>query len=528
MQARKRSIGCGLWKSEEIRHIASLCRRLSLALAFAWLCATSAFAQSSTTCTPGSPNCIDLYNSTIKAIQAYGYQPPGAGTVTNQSSPSYWAINSFTGGTLTSTPVSYQVPAGQGTPVSNTFYNKYFTNCLDSNPMPVTVEVPISVTNTSTITSSSSTTNTNESSLGGETSVTISYSPPGETGGTGVSGTQSFTYGTTNTTSTTDDMTNETSTGVQTGTDVTIQISVPYGNSVLVYGNDQMTQYSSIPWTSSVALTGNIYNTIYGERFQNTIPPDSVNPSINGSGIAANIWYPVKVWYSANSDILSSPNGTYAFFPNWTADLVGVYFTGINDAAIDYYQGEWYGTYGQGMNLRLDAGPCTGGCAGTFWATNPAGDIVTWDSNTSPAYIAMQDDGNFVGYNSSDKAIWSSNTTKGLVKPPTQTFTGLTPALLLGPSQLDFPASGTYTATTYGSQALVYVYPPIAADCSAFPTPTPPTPPTTVASGQSSMTVGSTKVTGAQSSKVAVTDGPATPPPTSQATPIRLKKVPRK
>lgn len=370
MQVCKRSIGCVIWTREEIQHIACLCGRLMLVLAIVWLGAASALAQSSTTCTPGSPNCIDLYTSTIKAIQAYGYQPAGAGTVTNQSSPSYWAISSFDGGTLTSTPATYQVPSGQGTPVSNTFYNKWFYNCMDPNPLPVTVEVPISVTDTSTITSSSSTTNTHEQSFGGETSITVSYSPPSDFGGIGGSATQSFTYGTTNTTSTTDDMTNETSTGVQTGTDVTVSLNIPYSQAVLVYGQDQMVQYASIPWTSSVSLTGNIFNTIYGERFQNTIPPDRVDSSINGTGIAANIWYPAKIWYSANSDILSSPNGTYAFFPNWTADLVGVYFSGINNATIDYYQGEAYKTYGQGMNLRLDAGPCTGGCAGTFWATN--------------------------------------------------------------------------------------------------------------------------------------------------------------
>ena len=504
------------------------CFSRSLFVSFTCIAPLAAHAGSNgTQCSAGSPNCLDLYQSTLSAIQKYGFQPPNAGTVTNQSAKSLWSINSFTGGLLTSSPVTYTIPTGQGQPVSSSFYNQYLINCTDPNSLSTTFSIPVTVTNTTTITSSKETTNTHEKSLGGETSVTISYSPPSETGGAGASGTQTFTYGTTDSHSETSTLTNQTSTGIQTGSTITANVTVPYQTSVLIYGQDTVTQYSSIPWQSNVALTGTIGTAIYIERWANTIAPDIVTDSINGSGIPANIWYPGKIWYSKNSDILASPAGTYAFFPNWTAYLVGVYFDNINSGAIDYYQGGWYGTTNQGMNLRLDAGPCTGACAGNFWATNSAGNTVAWDSNTSPAYLAMQDDGNLVGYDNNNKQIWSSNTARGKTSNPTQAFNGLTPQQLLGPSQLDFVATGTYSATTYGSTAVLYVYPPQPYDCSANPPPPPPPPTRSAVSRRSTLVVGKLHVMGT-GTRPTLIPGPATPPTTSQATAVPLVAVPVK
>jgi len=104
------------------------------------------------------------------------------------------------------------------------------------------------------------------------------------------------------------------------------------------------------------------------------------------------------------------------------------------------------------MNLYLNGVECNPSeCSGSFWAANTAGNTVVWDSNTSPAYLAMQDDGNLVGYNSSNQAVWTSNTDYGITTSP-QSYYSATPSQLLANSTA-FTATGTYSATTYEAQA---------------------------------------------------------------------------
>lgn len=424
---------------------------------------------------PADANCLDLYTATLNAIRAYQYQPAGAGTLNPpQSARAYWEIQSFTGGLLKGTPLAFTPPPGQGTPTSASFYNQYFTNCTDPNGVQTTVEIDVSVTNTSTVTSSQETMSSDTKALGGSTEVTLSYSSPGVIGGPSGSASQTFTYGTTSTTSTTGSITNEGGTGTQINNIVIVSLTIPYQTKVLVSGQTTLTEYTGVPWTANVKLTGTIGpNVPYLQRWENTIPPDEVKKF--GDGISANVWYPVKTWYSGTNggyaQSLSSPNGVYVFFPNWTSYLVGIELTGTNASQIYYYEHLKNQTENEGMILRHDAGPCTGGCAGTLWATNLAGNYVTWDSNQSPVYLAMRDDGILAGYANNWKQIWSSGKSPSSNRNnPLQSFNGLTPEQLLGPGEVAFQATGDYTGHTYGTEGYVYTYSPEPITCK------PPTP----------------------------------------------------
>jgi hypothetical protein len=432
------------------------------------LLAASAHAD---TCKAGDPNCLDLYTATLNAIKAYQFQPDGAGNP-NQSARAYWEVQKFTGGLLTSTPLVFTTPPGQGTPESATFFTEYFQNCTDPDGMQTTVEIDTTVTNTSTVTSSQETTSSNSAAFGGSTEVTLSYTPPGETGGIGGSATQSFTYGTTSTTTTSGSVTDASETGTQVNNTVILPLTVPYQTKVLVTGQTTLTKYSGVPWVADVKLTGTITPPVpYIQRWENTIPPDAVKDF--GNGITANVWYPVKAWYSPTNggyaQSLSSPNGVYVFFPNWTSYLVGIELTGANSSTIYYYQHLPKQAENQGMILRHDAGPCTGNCAGTLWATNLAGNAVTWDSNTSPVYLAMRDDGVLAGYDKDWKQIWSSGPSRSNRQNPIQSFSGLTPAQLLGPSQIAFQATGDYTGNIYGTEGSFSTYSPVPITCPSTP-----------------------------------------------------------
>ena len=416
------------------------------------------YAQQSTTPQSTTPNCsgyatgtsTDLYCATLGAIQAYGYQP--ASSTTGQSINGYWTLGSFQGGNMVSSPMVITAPAGQGTPVATILASTFIYNC-PGNTKAATGSVTVSqtVSNSTDISSTTSVTNSSSSYNGGSATIAIGYTSPVETGGGNGSASASYDWGSTSETDTTTGGGTDNASGTSSTYTYESNYSVLPGYGQYVSIVDNVTQYAGANWTSTMSLTGNLTGTIFGQVFKSTQAPQSTTTSINGSGVPANIWYPTTTWTSTAGDVLASPAGTYAFIPNWTADLVGFNWAGVNSANSTYYQGGWYGTTNQGMNLLLDGGACTGGCAGNFWATNTAGNTVAWDSNTSPAYLAMQDDGNLVGYNSSNTVIWASNTANGITTPP-QSYYPATPSQLLANSTA-FTATGTYSATTYEAQA---------------------------------------------------------------------------
>ncbi|QWD13591.1 hypothetical protein G6703_04970 [Polynucleobacter paneuropaeus] len=430
-----------------------------------------AFAQGYPTCPSSTTatNTYDMYCGTIAAMQdqaanGAGYQPASTSILTTNSTAAQylsgaWQIQAFSGGTLSSTPAVITVPAGQGTPTLANISSTFVFNCPgNTSDYSGTVSATVSFTDTETITSSTTTTNSNVNALGGATSVTIGYTPPSATGGLNGSGTQSFNYGsTTSSTSSNSSSTANTTTSTNTNT-YSSPFSVAPGYGAWVSLTDNVTTYSGANWSSTVSLTGTLYDEIFQQGFISTQAPTGYSGSIFGeSNSAANFWYAPSSWTSGmgNSGFgqLASPNGAYVAYPDSYSVLV---FSQIgstaNTASVLWAQGQWYGTANTGMNLWLDDGACTGGCAGNFWATNLANTTVAWDSNTSPAYLAVIDNGNFCGFTSSGGELWCAlGDGAGTISNPTMQASA-TPAQLLSNSTA-FIATGTYSETTYDTNA---------------------------------------------------------------------------
>lgn len=423
---------------------------VQLAVSMAGLPLASSVTHAQNSNCVGGASCYDMYQGTIAAINAAGYQPYANGTT--QQYPAYWNVTSFTGGTLYSGPMGYITPAGEGTPTVTTLTSVTVFNC-PSNTSSFTGSGTMEVTmsNSTEITSDTGVENTSSSFMNGSASLTIGYKPPSSTGGVNESGTFSFEYGVEY------DKSESTSWGksVDSGTESVMALDFDYdvapGYIQTIPVNATVTQYSNSTWTAPVYLSNSTpINVIYSQMFKSVGATPTYSSNVAGTGVAGNVWYPPTTWASVSGQLLASPSGVYAFWPNWTDDLIGVALQNSEQANIIYSKGT---SDNQNMILRLDNGPCTGGCAGTFWATNGAGTAPTWDSNTSPAYIALLDNGNLVGYNSENSQIWTSNTSKGVLQAPQSSYQNASPSTLLPPNGASFTASGTYASTTYDTKA---------------------------------------------------------------------------
>lgn len=416
-------------------------------------------AQTNSNCVGGAP-CYDMYQGTIGAINQANYQPYSNGT-TQQYAANWFVQNTstaMTGGTLYSGPMSYITPAGAGTPTLTTLTSVTVFNC-PSNTSNFTGSGTMEVTmsNSTEITSDTGVENSSSSFMEGSASLSIGYKPPSSTGGVNGSAEFTFDYGVEY------DKSESTSWGksVDSGTESVMALEFDYdvapGYIQTIPVNSTITQYSNSTWTAPVYLSNTTasgqstpINLLYSQMYKSIGATPTYSGSVAGTGVAGNVWYPATTWSSASGQLLASPSGVYAFWPNWTDDLVGVALQNSEQANITNYKGSGDN---QGMVLRLDNGPCTGGCAGTFWATNGAGTAPTWDSNTSPAYIALLDNGNLVGYNSENAQIWTSNSSKGVLTAPQSSYQNAQPSTLLPPNGFSFNASGTYASTTYDTKA---------------------------------------------------------------------------
>ena len=431
----------------------------NIALAIAALPIASNIAVAQQTCDTNSCN-VDLYQSTLDAIQAYGYQP-----IANSVGPiSIFKAQSISGGVITSSPMTITTPSGQGMPTEQVLASHTVYACPGGGGQTGVYSMTAQASNTTTITSNQSVTNTSSEFNNNSASVTIGYTPPSATGGVSGSANYSYEWGHSNeNSSTTGSGTSDTtSTGV-TFSD-TVNYNVPEGYKQSFQMTNSVVSYSGADWVSNIYLGGPITNVIYKQVFRSSQAPTYTTTTSSGS--AANVWTPPMIWRSnadpyndgwLATDGMASPNGAYFYFPNGNAYFTGLYWTGTNQANWHFSEGGWNGTgnTNAGMILRLDTGPCAGDCAGTFWATDTTGKIVTWDSNTSPATLSLDDNGYLNAYDSNGKQLWSSGTQPASNMAPYTLYKPLPSTLLGNSSGQAFTASGTYSSTTYNTVATV-------------------------------------------------------------------------
>lgn len=171
------------------------------------LSATIANAQT-TTCSGASSNsCVDLYQGTLAAMQAVGYQPSGASSASGATTsgvpiPAPWTITSFQGGVISSSPMVFTVPADTGVPGNTTLASTFVYACPGGKSNNGTVSISASVSDTTEITSGQTVTNTSSTFNNDSMTVSIGYTPPKETGGPTGNVSNTYAWGTTTTEST--------------------------------------------------------------------------------------------------------------------------------------------------------------------------------------------------------------------------------------------------------------------------------------------------------------------------------------
>lgn len=423
------------------------------------LSSSLASAQTTTCTVDSSGACIDLYQDTLTAMQAVGYQPSGASSASGATTsgvpiPAPWTLTSFQGGTITASPMVFSIPPGTGVPIDATLAKTFVYACPGGKASTGTVSISASVSDTTTISSNQTVVNSSSSFNSGTSKVTLGYttSNSGAPGGTTPS---TYSWGTTTSesTATSSSTSNAAGTASTYTYNVTYSVEPGYGQYIAI--TDTMTQYNQVTWTSQMSVTGTLSNILYSQKFVNTIAPASTTQNLNGSGIAANVWYPPTTWVGTNYDVLASPSGTYAFFPDSNAYLYGLQWGAANDAKVMFKQGS--DSSKSGFALYLGTNSPDNNKYGNFWGGtgvgSPSSQPVQWHPTVSPAYLALLDNGNLIAYNSAGESVWSSGTNKGVVSPPQRIFSATVQELL--PSGSPFIASGTYDSTAYGVNATI-------------------------------------------------------------------------
>lgn len=446
--------------------------QLIVSLAGLPLASTVANAQS-TSCA-NSANCFDLYQGTITAMQtaAPNAQPSEFSSMTYTGNGAQFFPVSFTGGTLLSGPMTYNLANTPPNQENTTLTTWTGIACPNSGGAQGTYTLESTYSNQLTLTSDTSVENTSSTFMEGSAEVSIEYTSPALTGGVDPGASLAFDYGQEYESSTATSYGTSTDSGTESTISQEINYNIPEGYAQTFSLVGQTSVYSSVPWSAPVMLAGTLNSVTYAQQFKsfpssNLFTTQQVN--YNGTMVNANVWLPPQIWYAepppgGAMGGLASPSGAYMYLPTQYADLAGWFLSGAGSLDTIYYEGQWYGTYSQGMQLRLDSSCDTSaGCAGSFWGTNYAGSETAWDSNTSPQYLAMQDDGNLVGYSANWSVLWSSKSGKGVVPAPQINATPTpTPSQVLPPSGQSFIASGTYASQTLTSNAWVQYGPQVA------------------------------------------------------------------
>ena len=442
-----------------------LLSQLIISLIGAPLSITVSHAQ--TSCTGSSANCYDLYQGTLNAMQQAGVQLSEFTSMSATANGAGFYPTAFTGGTLVSGTMTYDLSSTPPNSSNTALTSWTAIACPSSGGAVGSYELEYTVSNELELTSDTSVENTSSTAMNGSAEVGIEYKSPSTTGGADPSASFSFEYGVEYESSSSTGYGTANSSGTESTLSQVVEYDIPEGYAQTFTLTSTVSTYSSIPWSAPVALTGTLGSLTYSQQWKNTINPPASTQQVNykGTMVNANVWIPPVVWEASSTvpmQPLASPSGAYAFFPTPNAALLGDYLKSPGSMEQTYWEGEWYGTSGQGMKLKLDSS-CTGNCAGSFWASNYDGSTVAWDSNTSPQYLAMQDDGNLVGYSPSWEVVWTSNTSKGINPAPILNATPV-PAVstVLPPSGQAFIATGTYASTTYTSNAWVQYGPQVA------------------------------------------------------------------
>ena len=428
-----------------------------------------AHAQTTSCTGASSDSCVDLYQGTLAAMQTVGFQPSGSSpnsgaTYNADGAPTQpilapWVITSFSGGVINGSPMVFTVPANTGVPGNQNLASTFIYNCPGNTATSSgTVTLSATISDTTQISSTQSVTNSTETFNNGSSTVTIGYAPPNTTGGFSASTTNTYNWGqqTTESTTTGGGTSNTTGTASTYTYDINYNVAPGYGQTISL--NNSVTQYSGVNWTSQINVTGTLSNTIFSQKFRNTVQPQATTQSLNGSGIPANIWYPPTTWSSTNGDVLASPSGVYAFFPSGDSHMYGVDWKTANQINEIFKQAGDYKT-NIGIEVYLGTDSPDNNKYGTFWGGTLPGQYnppeIQWHPTVSPAYIAVQDDGNFVAYSSSNKNIWSSGTGGHSlsITPPQMAYSATLQQLL--PSGTPFTATGNYDSTTYATTATI-------------------------------------------------------------------------
>ena len=437
-----------------------------------------AHAQTGSTCT-GGDSCIDLYQGTISAIQAYGYQPPSlSGSNANTNGASLY-LQSFEGGVLNGGTMAFT--QNGGTPGTDTINSVFVWNCPDA-PAPVsgTVYATVTVTNSSTLSSDTSVSNTNSSFNQGTNTVSLSYqTPPSPYGSATASDVMSYTWGSSTTNSSTSSSSSTTTDSSSSTTSIPVQYNLKPGQATTVQITLDTTVYSGDSWSAPVSLSTTtqtlpqqsvpLSNLQYNQQWKNWIPPNTTTTvNDNGTSVNANVWLAPASWYcfpngtgGCQAQYLVDPTGQYTYWPTQYGTIGGWVLTG--PGAVD--QIYWEGASGYGDNTGMEMYYNNSQVSGSYlYGLMPVNNDTVWNPKvTEYGSLALLENGNLVALNDSGAIVWSSNAGQGVKTPSLQAVPSNsipTPQQLLGSTSvptLMVDSSGTgYTTSSQNVTAFAF------------------------------------------------------------------------
>ena len=441
-------------------------------------------AQTGTTCS-GQDNCLDLYQSTLGAIQAYGYQPNGL-----NSTGAPLSISSFDGGVLNGGTMVFS--QSEGVPGTDTINSVFVYNCPDA-PASVsgTVTASVTVTNSSTLSSDTSVSNQSSSFNQGSNSVSLSYqTPPSPYGTVKASDTLTYTWGSSTTNSSTSSSDSTITTSTNSTTSIPVQYNLPPGQATTVQITLETTVYSGDSWSAPITLNNSptaLSNLQYIQKWNNVIPPNATTTvDDNGTSVNANVWFGPTSWScypngtgACQIQYLVDPSGQYTYWPTQYGTIGGWLLNGpgaveqiywsTTPSTSDGADGDNTGMYMTYANTPKDGS--------YLYGELPVNGYVSWNPKVSDyGSLALLENGNLVALNSANSIVWSSNAGKGIKNPTYQTVPTSdipSPEQLLGSKTISTPivtrsgkryettsinypafafyATGTYSSNSYSS-----------------------------------------------------------------------------
>lgn len=442
--------------------------QLAISLVGAPLITPFAHAQTNTTCS-GQDNCFDLYQGTLSAIQAYGWQPTG---LNNTGAP--LTLSSFEGGELNGGTMVFSQSGG--VPGTDAINSVFVYNCPDA-PASVsgTVSATVTVMNSSTLSADTSVSVGSSSFNQGTNTVALSYqTPPSPYGSATASDTLSYTWGSSTSSSSTSSSDSTTTTSTQSTITIPVQYNLAPGQATTVQITLDTTVYSGDSWSAPVTLSATntpLSNLQYIQSWINAIPPNATTTvNDNGTNYNANVWFGPTSWTcypngtgGCQPQYLVDPTGQYTYWPTqygtvggWVLSGPGVVeqiYWSTTPSTSDGADGDNTGMYMTYANNTKDGS--------YLYGQLPVNDYVSWNPKVSDyGSLALLENGNLVALNSANSIVWSSNVGKGIMNPSYQTLSTATPQQLLGSKTVSTPminSAGTgYTTTSMPYTAFAF------------------------------------------------------------------------